>query len=148
MKKYIFTPFLVLLFALLRFQQIAKAQLTVVNNLQCWILVGEQEGVNCQFCLSPSGTWVPPIQNAPFNQVTFTSLDACATPFNEHWIGVKYGVGGNAPGPIGPGSFTYNPNYPGGACGVSQNNSQCQFNPVNPQWFQVGANGASFVIFQ
>ncbi len=140
--------FVVLLFTLFGFQQVANAQLTVINTTNCWLLVGEQEGPNCQFCHSPVGTWVPPVWMAPANQVVFTAFDFCSTPFplNENWLGIKYGVTPFFNGPVN-GSFTDNPNYPGGACGYQQLNDFCFGNLVIPNWTLVALSGASVVTF-
>jgi len=136
------------LFLAFGFIQEAAAQLTVINNTNCWVVVGEQEGNNCQFCNFPPGTWLAPV-GFPGNTAVFNpSGCAIISPTQQAWIGIKYAVG-NPFGPVGPSSFSDNTTYQGGLpCGYNQNNSQCTGGIINPQWFITAVNGATTVLIQ
>lgn len=135
--------------------QQAEAQLTAINTTNCWIIVGEQEGPNCNFCNSAQGQWLAP---AGQPGSTFTFQPVCpggpiVSPFppppgQQFWIGVKFGVSNSGPsGNYGPGSFSDNPFYPGGACGYQTLNNFCGLQLVAPQWFPSGPNGQMTVVF-
>jgi len=127
------------------FLQEAKAQqLTVINNTNCWVIVGEHEGNNCGICNNPAGTWIPPFP--PFNVANFNSQCTVITPFLSPWIGIKYAVGPNF-GVVGATSYSFNNTYYLGMCGISQNNSQC-FNPVLPVWGFNPGTGTTTVSIQ
>lgn len=129
--------------------QYAQAQLTIVNNTNSWIVVGEKEGPSCQECNNSQGTWIPPVSFAPGNQATFlaqcpaglyTSITPTPPPPPgfEYWIGVKYGMNATGPTPnVTAAGTTYNPFYIPFPCG-----------PPNPgtTWIP-GANGSATVIF-
>ena len=141
--KITLVAFLLLSFGLI--QEVKAQALQVTNNTNCWVLVGEHEGNNCNICNNPAGTWIPPFP--PFNVANFNSGCTVITPTLSPWIGIKYLV---TPffGGAGPTSYSYNPTYYLGQCGFSQNNSQCNFNQVVPVWGFNPGTGTTTVSIQ
>ena len=135
-----FTSFFAFLFLFGFVQQVeAQAQpLTVFNNTNCWIVMGEHAGDNCNICNQTNGTWV-----APNSQVQFPFPPCITATLTGSWIGIKYAVGFSpSVTSVGATSYTPNPFNPTGPCFSPQDNSFCG-NQIFPQWF-----GGNFVLFQ
>jgi len=146
--------FVALLLTIFGFQQ-AQAQLTVINNTNCWIAVGEFEGPNCQQCNNPQGTWIAPNGGIAVFQPTCPSGGGpVVSPFPppppgfQSWIGVKYGATLFPPN-VGQGSFSNNPNYLPGPCfGPGGPAIACGGGVIQAVWGAQLPNGSTSVTFQ